>query len=134
LFVRGFLGVFLLAGLIGLEAWPLTGWKMYSRLRHGEYWAWQVLAVGPDGDERYVELRDLPTAYHGVAYFLGDLAARSAEDQEAACLALGEAARTQYPEVVGVVVDRIRGRVPTDPDDPPSGPSGRIRTYQCRLG
>jgi hypothetical protein len=134
LFVGGFLGLFLLTGLIGVEAWPLTGWSLYSRLRHGEQWGWQVLAVGPDGGERAVDLQRLPAAYHGVTYFLGGFAGRPPAEQRSACLALGGAARMQYPDTLEVAVDRVRYRIRTDPDRPPGAPTGRVRSYRCRLG
>lgn len=133
LFVGAFLGVFLLSGLIGVEAWPLTGWSLYSRLRHAEQWGWQVLAVGPDGGERAVELQRLPAAFHGVNYFLGGFAGRPAHEKESACRALGGAARTQFPDAVGLAVDRVQYRIRTDPERPPDPPTGRVRTYQCRL-
>jgi hypothetical protein len=133
LFVGGFLGLFLLSGLIGVEAWPLTGWKLYARVRHGDFWGWQVLAVEPDGNERSVDIRHAPAAYHGVNYFLGDFEGLSAEEREAACLGLVEAARRQYPDVAGVAIDHILGYVQTGPDDVPRPPSQRIRVHQCSV-
>jgi hypothetical protein len=133
-FVGGFVGLFLVTGLIGVEAWPLTGWSLYSRLRHGEGWAWQVLAVAPDGQERALDLQRLPAAYHGVNYYLGGFAGRPEGDREAACRALGDAARIQFPDSTGVAVDRVRYRIRTDPDAPLGPPGERVRTHQCRLG
>jgi hypothetical protein len=132
-FVGGFLALFLVSGAIGVEAWPLTGWSLYSRLRHGEGWAWQVLAVGPDGAERAVDLQRLPAAYHGVAYFLGGFGSRPPAEKESACRALGGAARAQYPDAVGVAVDRVRYRIRPAPDDA-AEPGGRVRNHECRLG
>jgi hypothetical protein len=132
-FVGAFLGLFLISGLVGVEAWPLTGWKLYSRVRHGEFWGWQVLAVGADGIERSVDLRHLPAAYHGVPYLLNGFSGLPAADREAACSALGVAARAQYPDVAGVAVDHVLGRIPVDPDGPASPPSRRIRVHQCTL-
>ena len=134
LFVGAFLGLFLITGLIGVEAWPLTGWSLYSRLRHGEQWGWQVLAIGPDGAERHIELQRLPAAYHGVIYALGGFAGRHPAERESTCRALGPAARAQYPDAVEVAVDRVRYRIPTDPDRPPRPPTGRVRNHRCRLG
>jgi hypothetical protein len=132
LFIGGFLALFLVSGAIGVEAWPLTGWSMYSRLRHGEGWSWQVLAVGPDGAERAVDLQRLPAAYHGVPYFLGGFAGRPPAEKDSACRALGAAARTQYPGTVGVAVDRVRYRIRPAADDAPD-PGGRVRNHECRL-
>jgi hypothetical protein len=107
---------------------------MYARVRHGDFWGWQVRAVGVDGSERSVDLRNMPAAYHGVTHFLSDFEGLSAEDREAACLALGQAARQQYPGVAGVAIDHVLGRVPVDPGGPPSPSSRRLRIHQCELG
>lgn len=134
LFVGCFLGLFLVGGLIGVEAWPLTGWKLYARLRHGEFSGWQVLAVGYDGNERVVDLRHAPAAFHGVNHFLNDVDGLTDEQREAACLGLVEAARRQYPDVAGVAIDHIVGYVLVHPGDPPRPPSQRIRIHQCSAG
>jgi len=133
LFVGAFLGLFLITGLVGLEAWPLTGWKLYSHVRHGDFWDWQVLAVGADGAERAVDLRHLPAAYHGVPYLLKGFDGLAPPDREVACSALGVAARAQYDDVTGVAVDHVRGRIPVDPGNPPGPPTRRIRVHQCTL-
>ncbi|MCA1842208.1 MAG: hypothetical protein LC792_03275 [Actinobacteria bacterium] len=132
LFVGGFLGLFLIAGLVGVEAWPLTGWKLYARLRHSDFWGWQVLAVERDGSVASLDIRNLPAAYHGVNHLLNDFDALSHDERQAACVGLIEAARLQYPDVTGVAIDHIRGHVPVHPADPPRPPSRRIRIHQCR--
>jgi hypothetical protein len=106
---------------------------MYARLRHGDFWGWQVLAVGVDGSQRSVDLRHVPAAYHGVNHFLSDFKGLPAEHRQRACLALGQVARAQYTEVAGVAIDHVFGRIPVDPDAPLSPASQRIRVHQCRL-
>ena len=133
LFVAAFLGLFLISGLAGVEAWPLTGWRLYSRVVHGDFWGWQVLAVGADGVERPVDLRHLPAAYHGVPYLLNHFDGLPEAEREAACAALGIAARAQYAGAAGVAIDHVLGRIPAHPHDPPSPPSDRIRVHQCTL-
>jgi hypothetical protein len=120
-----------LSGLIGVEAWPLTGWKLYARLRHAEFSGWQVLAVGSDGNERVVDIRRTPAAFHGVNHFLNDVERLTDEEREAACLGLIEAARLQYPDVAGVAIDHIVGHVPVHPGDALGPPANRIRIHQC---
>lgn len=133
LFVGGFLGVFLIGGLLGLEAWPLTGWKMYARLRHGDFWGWQVRAVAADGVERSVDLRNTPAAYHGVTHFLSGFEGLSADDRDATCRALGEVARAQHPGVAAVAIDHVLGRIPTEPGSPPGPSTRRLRIHQCSV-
>ncbi|MEW6471734.1 MAG: hypothetical protein AB1679_05655 [Actinomycetota bacterium] len=132
-FVGGFLGLFLLGGLIGVEAWPLTGWKMYARLRHGDFWGWQVRAVGTDGSERSVDLRHAPAAYHGVTHFLSDFEGLPATERQSVCLALGPVARAQHQTVAAVAIDHVLGRIPVDPGGPPSPSTRRVRVHQCEL-
>jgi hypothetical protein len=133
LFVAAFLGLFLITGLAGVEAWPLTGWKLYSRVVHGDFWGWQVLAVGADGIERPVDLRHGPAAYHGVTYLLNHFDHLTETERQAACAALGVPARAQYGDVAGVAIDHVLGRIPVHRDDPPSAPSERIRIHKCKL-
>ena len=116
---------------MSLEAWPVTGWKMYAALRHGEFWGWQVRTVSADGVERSVDLRNAPAAYHGVTHFFSDFEQRSVSDRQAACLALGEVARTQHPDAAVVVIDHVLGRRPTEPGSPAGLPERRLRMHQC---
>jgi len=134
LFVATFLGVFLAAGLIGVEAWPLTGWRLYARLRHGDFRAWEVVAVAPDGHEAPVDLGRLPPAYHGLGQLLTGFEDLPAGEREATCAGLVAAARQQYPGAAGVAVDHVLGHVRRGPDDPPRDPTGRIRVQRCAGG
>jgi hypothetical protein len=106
---------------------------MYARLRHGDFWGWQVLAVGVDGRQQSVDLRHMPAAYHGVTHFLSDFEGLPDEHRQRACLALGQVARVQYTDVAGVAIDHVLGRIPVDPGTPHSPPSRRIRVHQCQL-
>jgi hypothetical protein len=92
-----------------------------------------VLAVEADGTERSIDLGHLPTAYHGVPYLLNGFDGLEVDDREAACSALGVAARAQYGDVTGVAVDHVLGRIPVVPGGPPSPPARRIRIHQCTL-
>ena len=118
--------------MIGLEAWPLTGWRLYSRLRHGDFWSWQVSVVSSDGTERLFDLRHAPAAYQGINHLLHDFERLPDGERLATCRGLAEAARNRYPDAAGVAVDHVLGRIPTDRDGPPPPPSRRIRVHQCR--
>lgn len=90
-------------------------------------------AVGPDGQERPLDLHRLPAAYSGVPYVLGSFDSLPAEAKASACRGLGEAARVQYPDVAGVVVEHIRYHVSNGAAAPAPAPT-RIRSYRCSLG
>ena len=106
---------------------------MYAALRHGEFWGWQVRAIGADGTERSVDLRNAPAAYHGVTHFLSDFERLPENDRRAACLALGEVARAQRPDAAVVVIDHVLGRRPTEPGSPAVPSQRRLRIHQCSL-
>jgi len=104
---------------------------MYARLRHGDFWGWQVRAVAADGSERSVDLRNAPAAYHGVTHFLSEFERLSAVDRQEACMALAEFARARHPDVAGLAIDHVLGRIPTEADSPPGPSSERIRVHRC---
>jgi hypothetical protein len=93
-----------------------------------------VLALGPGGAERPVEVGGLPPAYHGVIPLLNTLERRPAGERQATCAGLIDAARWQYPDVTGVAVDHVLGHVRTGPHDPPRPPSRRVRVQRCDAG
>jgi hypothetical protein len=104
---------------------------MYARLRHGDFWGWQVLSVGVDGSERSVDLRNAPAAFHGVTHFLSEFEGLSTDERQAVCLSLADVARTQYGAVAGVAIDHVLGRVPVDLNGPPGPATRRIRIHRC---
>lgn len=79
------LAAFLICGVFGVEAWPLSGFRLFSAPRGSTSTGWRLVAVGPDGLERSVSVWRLGAAYRGfgfVAQTFGDL---SPADQAATC-------------------------------------------------
>jgi hypothetical protein len=64
-FVIVFLAAFLVSGTFGIEAWPLTGWRLFSHLRAPRQVSWQAVAVDVHGREERVVFIHLPWAYRG---------------------------------------------------------------------
>ena len=129
-FVFAFLGFFMLTGLLGMEIWPATGWRLYSTLRHEQRWGWDVVAVGGDGVERSIPFRELPAAYHGVTYFLAHFGDLSPAERESACTSLGAAARAGEIDVEAVRLYQIRTSIPTRPGED-AGPPHKVPRYEC---
>jgi hypothetical protein len=86
-FVRVFLGLFVLCGVAGIEAWPLTGFRLFSHLRHEQAVGWLRTAVGPDGEEQPVDLTGLPQGYGSFVLVVTSFASRPKDEQDAMCRA-----------------------------------------------
>ena len=59
-FVGAYLALFLVCGLVGLEAWPLTGWRLFADARQARQPGFQAVTVDRAGRETTVPFADLP--------------------------------------------------------------------------
>jgi hypothetical protein len=109
-FALAFLAVFLACSLGGIEAWPLTGWNLYSRARSDEVARWRAVTVDHDGGEHGIVWDALPVAYRNTYRQLPDLAERHPTDREPVCRAWAEAVRDRGQEVTAVRVYWVEGR------------------------
>jgi hypothetical protein len=109
-FVAVFLAAFVVCGTFGLEAWPLTGWRLFADARQPVQVAWQAVTVDPAGRETPVPFGDLPAGYHGNVQVLKGFAGLPAGEQAAVCRAWADAVRDR-----GGQVEAVRGyRTVTD--------------------
>ena len=108
--VRAFVAVFLVAfvvcGLAGIEAWPLTGWRLFSQLRTDHQVTWRAAAVA-GGDETPIRFADLPRAYRNFPLVMGTFASLDPDERAAACRAWLRAARRELPAASTVRIYRI---------------------------
>jgi hypothetical protein len=109
-FVAVFLAAFVVCGTFGLEAWPLTGWRLFADARQPVQVAWQAVTVDPAGRETPVPFGDLPAGFHGNVQVLKGFAGLPAGEQAAVCRAWADAVRAR-----GGQVEAVRGyRTVTD--------------------
>jgi hypothetical protein len=94
LFVGVFLAAFTICGLAGIEAWPLTGWHLFSALRHPDLVGWRAVLVDGQGNETPFPLTDLPLAYRGSQLLINRFESITPADQEGLCETLLKGART----------------------------------------
>ena len=66
-FVAVFLTVFVACGLLQVEAWPFSGWTLFSHLRTDEVRGWLATGVDADGVERPVPFSIVPRRLPGPA-------------------------------------------------------------------
>jgi hypothetical protein len=109
---RWFVGFLLLAlvvpGVIGFEAWPLTGWRLFSLSRDDSQTAWVLEAVDGGGATQIVELEELPLRYRHAEWPMAELPGASAARQESVCQALLGAVVDVEPGTVALNITRDR--------------------------
>jgi hypothetical protein len=122
-FVGAYLALFVVCGVAGLEAWPLTGWRLFADARQARQPGFQAVTVDADGRETPIPFRDLPTGFRGDVQVLKGFAALAPPRQAAVCQAWarevrargGEVAELRIYATVTDVSDRVgdRGAPPT---------------------
>ena len=92
------------SGLLGLEAWPLTGWRLFSDRRHPVSSRFEARVVAPDGAESPIPFGALPHAFSGSVPVLQQMAGQVPSEREPACVAWAEATA----RVTGAAVAEVR--------------------------
>jgi hypothetical protein len=105
-FVAVFLSAFLLCGLLGLELWPLTGWRLFSELRTDRQVTWRATVVAA-GEETQIAFAELPRAYRNFPLVMRTFADMPAGRQAATCRAWLDAARREDADATEVRIYRV---------------------------
>lgn len=100
--------VLLGAGLRGIEAWPLTAWRLFSLSRDDDQTRWTVEVVAVDGSRRTVSLEELPLRYRHAEWPMADLPDATDERRDEVCAALAAAVADVEPAAVEVRIVRDR--------------------------
>ncbi|HUR22934.1 MAG TPA: hypothetical protein VMZ73_03575 [Acidimicrobiales bacterium] len=134
-FVYGFLGLFFVTGLAGVEAWPLTGWKLFSRVRTDRQVGWEAVTVDGAGRERPVPFPALPRGYRGGPHLFSAYRRFSPARVEESCRAIAEAVQERRGGVITLrVYLRVRRLRPLG-SGPGAGPTvepgRRSLLYEC---
>jgi hypothetical protein len=133
---RWFVGLFLaslvICGTIGIEAWPLTGWRLFSHLRFERSTTWQAFAVASDGTERWVPFSRLPGGITGFPLIARDFDRLGPDRQSDLCQTWSEAAARWAGHTEPVRVYRVdRDLLPRAGQRAASGPR-RALEFTCR--
>jgi len=134
LFVVAYLAAFLACGALAIEAWPLTGWRLFSHLRHARRYGWQVTTVDRRGHPTRVNFARFPRADRHLTLIMRDYGSLPEGRQEGVCQAWAAQVRSQGRQVAGVriyrtVVDLHRHRFRRRPPPP-----RRHLAYLCADG
>jgi len=110
-FVAVLFALLLVPGVVGFDAWPLTGWRLFSVSRDADQTRWVIRATDEDGETRTVSLEELPLRYRHAEWPMSELPGASAERRGAVCEALFEAVATVDPTTVELTIARDRARL-----------------------
>jgi hypothetical protein len=130
-FVGAFLAVFLVCGLVGLEAWPLTGWRLFADARQARQPGFQAVTVDRAGRETPVPFATLPVGYQGNVQVLKGFAGLPAGGQAAVCQAWATAVRSRGGEVAEVRIYQTVTDVSARAGDRGAPPERTLR-FTCR--
>jgi len=111
LFVAVLLVLMLVPGVIGFDAWPLTGWRLFSLSRDAEQTRWVLQAVDAEGDRHAVSLEQLPLRYRHAEWPMAELPGASQQRRDAVCDALLGAVVDVRPDTVTLELARDHARL-----------------------
>jgi hypothetical protein len=105
-FVFGYLAAVLICGVFVIEAWPLTGFRLFSHLRYARQLGWQATTVDHSGRERIIHFGAFPRTYRHLPLIMRTYGALPQARQEATCQAWAAQVRHHGGEVKGVRIYR----------------------------
>lgn len=106
LLVAGALVLLLVPGLVGIDLWPLTAWKLFSLARTDRQTTWEVEAVDAGGRTTPVSLDGLPLGYQLAGWHLAQLPGADYTRRDAVCRTLLAAVAAEHPGVTDLYLAR----------------------------
>jgi hypothetical protein len=126
-FVRAFLAAFIACGLAGIEAWPLTGFRLFSHLRRERSVSWERTAVDAQGLERAINFAGLPDGYRSFVLVATSFQGKPKDERDAMCRAWIEGlGRLDHGAVAMRIYELDLSLVPRGDGRPASKPQRRL--------
>lgn len=126
-----FLAAFVVCGLAGIEAWPLSGFRLFSHLRYEHQVSWAAATIGADGTESPIRFGLLPRAQRGFVLVMRDFPAASPREQDAICGAWADAVRRTGRAVIAVRIYQVEWDLLPREDGRAASPVKRTLRYTC---
>ena len=130
-FVLILLSAFALCGAMGIEAWPLTGWRLFSHLRTSHVETWRAVTVDGRGRESPLAFSRLPPPYVGSGLIVRRLSSLSERQRAGLCAAWLSAAVRLRREVAAVRIYRLEWELEPRHAGRPARSAVRALEYAC---
>jgi hypothetical protein len=130
-FVGAYLALFVVCGVAGLEAWPLTGWRLFADARQARQPGFQAVTVDRAGRETPIPFRDLPAGFQGDVQVLKGFAGLPPARQAAVCQAWAQQIRARGGEVAELRIYATVTDVSRRAGDRAAPPDRTLR-FTCR--
>jgi hypothetical protein len=130
-FVAAFLAAFLVVGLLGVDAWPLTGWRLFSHLRSSHQTTWDATTVDAAGAEHPVRFARFPQAMRGFSLLAARLPRLSPSRRAAVCAAWAAAVHEGDRTVRLFRVWRVERDLSRRAGERAAAPISRTVEYAC---
>jgi hypothetical protein len=131
-FVAVLLTAFLTCGVLGIEAWPLSGFRLFSAPRSSVTTGWRLVALTTDGEEVPVNVSRLGAAYRGFGFVARSLDELAPPERAAVCTVWFRAAASIGIDAAALQLVKVdQALVPRDDEGPLAEPRRRTVTT-CR--
>jgi hypothetical protein len=131
LFVWSFLASYAVCGVAGIEAWPLTGFRLFSHLHHEHQTEWQAFTVAPDGREAWLPLSRFPGGYNGFPLVMKIFSSHGPQERAGMCRAWTVAASALRGKTVAIRIYAIDRHLEPRHGHHPATPLIRTLAYTC---
>jgi hypothetical protein len=133
-FVWAFLVAFVVCGLAGIEAWPLTGFRLFSHLRHEQATTWERTMIGSDGRERPITFARLSDGYRSFVLVVRSFPSKTKTERDGMCRDWVTGLRGLDQTVTGMRVYRLDQSLLPREGDRPAAPPARTLLFTCSEG
>ena len=133
-YVWSFLAAFAVCGVVGIEAWPLTGFRLFSHLRQEHQTDWQAFALRPDGRAGWLPMSRFPGGYNGFPLVMKTFSSSSPAKRSDMCRAWATAAGGLEPGSVAVRIYILDRRLEPRRGRRAASAPTRALAYTCTNG
>jgi hypothetical protein len=130
-FVRAFLVAFVVCGLAGIEAWPLTGFRLFSHLRTEQVSWWQPVLIDRAGVASDVSFSRLPVKDRDFVLTMRSFPAFSSARQAEVCRTWLDALRTSGVDAAELRLYLVERHLVPRAGRHPSSPPTRTLRFTC---
>ena len=126
-FVAALLAAFVTCGVLGIEAWPLSGFRLFSAPRSSEATGWRLLALSADGEGVPVNVSRFGAAHRGFGFVARSFEDLPTPERIAVCEAWFRGAASIGIDAATLMLVRIEQQLlPRNDDGPISEPRATV--------